>query len=103
MANKYPDSGALFANEGKTGKQPDYNGKISLSKETIDSLSEIARSQGDATIYISGWTKISASGKRFMSLKASPPLGGRSGGGDDFMAPKPEKPRYDIGDDEIPF
>lgn len=75
---RYPNSGSLFRNERKTTeKHPDYNGSFNI----------------DGTDYwISGWSKVGKSGKKFVSLSIS------------LKQPKePGAALPPVDDDDIPF
>lgn len=89
-----PDSGNLHAVASKTnplGK--DYFGELAINlKDTTNVRTE----DGMTIIRLSGWKKVSKSGKTYLSLAV------------DRYIPKPKdapasKPQNDLPDDDIPF
>ena len=61
-----PNSGSLFATKVKTkADQPDYWGEFKLDINSVDVV------DGVATFKISGWKKIGASGKSYLSLSVN--------------------------------
>lgn len=88
----YPDSGALFSTATKRGpKSPDYYGSISIN---LKDLTGITTEDGLTKIKLSGWKKVSNSGKTFLSISV------------DRYVPEEEKPRSvasKVLDEEDPF
>lgn len=80
MAYDNTNTGALFVKkERKNEKQPNFQGKINVNGHEYD---------------IAGWTKMSKTGDKFISLKIEEPRDGKK------SEPKPTQ--TDFGD-EIPF
>ena len=87
----YPDSGALYSTASKKGpKSPDYFGSITINlKDTTGFVVE----DGMTKIKLSGWKKVSSSGKTFLSVSV------------DRYVPQEEQPRsvVKVVDEEDPF
>lgn len=80
MAYDNTNTGALFVKkERKTEKQPNFQGKINVNGHEYD---------------IAGWTKLSKTGDKFISLKIEEPR--------DTKKAEPKPAQTDFGD-EIPF
>lgn len=63
----YPDSGSLRASQTKRSKDsPDYWGNIAIN---LKDLSAIQTVDGLTVVKLSGWKKVGADGKTFLSLK----------------------------------
>jgi len=63
---EYPNSGALFTNSFKVGKQPDFKGNITLERSLVKQL--LSESNDDSVkINLSGWTRQGPRGE-FVSL-----------------------------------
>jgi len=93
--------GALFKNSRKErDTHPDLQGNIELSQEAVQSVIEQAnRGVKYPKLDLSGWTKMSSKGNKFISLSAKKPWekgGGGSSGGYGHG-------RNNDIDDEIPF
>lgn len=66
--------GALFTNERKTKpNQPDFTGNIVLSQELILHATREMAAGREPKIALSGWSKVSGAGKKFLSLSADKP------------------------------
>ena len=75
--------GALFKNAKKQrDNQPDLQGNIELSQEAVQSVMDQVKSGVKyPKLDLSGWTKVSSKGNKFISLSAKKPWeGGNSGG-----------------------
>ena len=87
-----PNSGSLFAKKSKTKPtSPDYFGDILID------LSAFQVEDGKIKVSLSGWKKVSATGKQYLSLAASAPREQEQrsyGGGYNQPAPT---------DDDCPF
>lgn len=87
----YPDSGALYSTASKKGpKSPDYFGSITINlKDTTGFVVE----DGMTKIKLSGWKKVSSSGKTFLSVSV------------DRYVPQEEqsRPAAKVVDEEDPF
>ena len=89
-----PDSGNLHAVQSKTnplGK--DYFGEIAIN---LKDMTNVRTEDGMTIIKLSGWKKVSKSGKTYLSLAV------------DRYIPKPKEapvpaPKSDFPDDDIPF
>ena len=88
-----PNSGSLFAKKSKTKPtSPDYFGDILID------LSAFQVEDGKIKVSLSGWKKVSATGKQYLSLAASAPREQEQrsyGGGYNQPAP--------VDDDSCPF
>jgi hypothetical protein len=63
-----PNSGSLFAKKSKAKPtSPDYFGDILIK------VSDYQIINGEIKVSLSGWKKVSATGKQFLSLAASAP------------------------------
>jgi hypothetical protein len=94
----YPDSGSLRATISKrTPMSPDYWGNIAIN---LNDMTNIKTEDGLTVIKLSGWKKVDASGKTYLSVSV-----------DRFVptneaAPPPKaqpKPVANDMDDDIPF
>lgn len=62
----FPDAGSLFASDSKRNvKSPDYFGSIAVD---IKNMTKIEMVDGLHIIKLSGWKKISKSGKTYLSI-----------------------------------
>jgi hypothetical protein len=92
----YPDSGSLRASSIKKGpKSPDYWGNIAIN---LKDGTNITTEDGLTVVKLSGWKKVDAQGKTYLSISV------------DRFVPKQasegrQQPRQedDFGDDSIPF
>jgi len=84
------DTGVLFQNREKQGKQPDYTGRIQLSKDLLRGLVAGLNDGNDAIVEVAGWKKQGPKAGEFLSLSAQLPR------------KKEAKPEADF-EDEIPF
>ena len=89
---EYPNTGALFrVKEKKHDKMPDMNGSLKIDKHYLLSLIEESTSQL-IEIKFGGWTKESAAGNKYLSLKI------------DTRPPMEKAPKVENDDsDDIPF
>jgi hypothetical protein len=96
--------GALFKNNRKErDTHPDLQGNIELSQEAVQSVIDQMKSGVKyPKLDLSGWSKVSSKGNKFISLSAKKPWeksgGGSSGGG----YSQRNNNSNDI-DDDIPF
>ena len=81
-----PNSGAMFRNtQKKSENHPDMRGDVYLDKTFLINMMD--KSKGPLVkVSISGWSKESAAGKKYLSLSASEPY---------------EKPQ--VQDDDLPY
>lgn len=87
-----PNNGALFNNDKKNAQNhPDKRGDIHLDRTFLLNLMA-KNSEPLIKVALSGWEKVSAAGKPYLSLSASEPWEGGQ------AAAKPSIP-----DDEIPY
>ena len=91
----YPDSGSLRASQSKkTPKSPDYWGEIAIDFKNMTNIQTV---DGLTVVKLSGWKKVGADGKTYLSLSVNrfvptaQPGGGNQPRGNDFP------------DDEVPF
>ena len=91
--------GALFKNDRKQNdRHPDLQGNVELSEEAVQSVIEqMNRGVKYPKLDLSGWTKISARGNKFISLSAKKPWE-KTGGGQSRT-----QSRNDDINDDIPF
>lgn len=91
----YPDSGSLRATMSKrTPMSPDYWGNIAIN---LNDLTGIKTEDGLTIVKLSGWKKVDASGKTYLSVSV-----------DRFVpaaeaAPAPKAKPADDDMDDIPF
>ena len=87
-----PNSGAMFRNtQKKSDNHPDMRGDVHLDKTFLINLMD--KSNGALVkVSLSGWSKESAAGMRYLSISASEPWEGGQAA-----------PRAPIPDDEIPY
>lgn len=91
----YPDSGSLRATMSKrTPMSPDYWGNIAIN---LNDLTGIKTEDGLTIVKLSGWKKVDASGKTYLSVSV-----------DRFVpaaeaAPVPKAKPADDDMDDIPF
>jgi len=71
MANKYPNSGALFPAKKASPKAPDHTGKLSVNADLLKSCPR--DSDGNVEIRIAAWEKSGQNGSIFLSIVASAP------------------------------
>lgn len=63
-----PNSGSLFAKKSKTKPtSPDYFGDMLIK------VSDYQVVNGEIKVVLSGWKKVSSTGKQYLSLAGSPP------------------------------
>jgi len=103
--------GALFKNNRKErDTHPDLQGNIELSQEAVQSVIEqMNRGVKYPKLDLSGWSKVSGKGNKFISLSAKKPWE-KSGGGGGYSQGGGSSGGYSQGgsrnndiDDEIPF
>jgi len=94
----YPDSGSLRATISKrTPMSPDYWGNIAIN---LNDLTNIKTEDGLTVIKLSGWKKVDASGKTYLSVSVDRFVPANEA----VPAPKAQsKPAADDMDDDIPF
>lgn len=64
--------GALFANHSKkAANHPDFRGELTISKELLRELVELAKSGKDAKLEIAAWNKTSKGGVDYLSVSGS--------------------------------
>jgi len=87
-----PNSGAMFRNDKKNSpNHPDMRGDVHLDKTFL--INVMDKSKGSLVkISLSGWSKESAAGKKYLSLSASEPWEGGAAA-----------PKQSIPDDELPY
>ncbi len=92
----YPDSGSLRASSVKKGpKSPDYWGNIAIN---LKDGTNITTEDGLTVVKLSGWKKVDAQGKTYLSISV-----------DRFVPKQASEGRQqtrqedDFGDDSIPF
>jgi hypothetical protein len=96
--------GVLFIEEKKKSQNaPDFTGEVEFLREEVMHLVEALKAGNEAKLRIAGWKKVSAKGKKFISLSLEIPRSSEGGG------QKKETPSDGWGDDdndlddEIPF
>ena len=85
-----PNSGAMFRNEKKNSpNHPDMRGDVYLDKTFLINMMD--KSKGALVkISLSGWSKESAAGKKYLSLSASEPWEGGAA-------------KQAVADEELPY
>jgi len=88
----YPDSGSLRATISKrTPMSPDYWGNIAIN---LNDLTNIKLEDGLTIVKLSGWKKVDASGKTYLSVSVDRFIPTTA----QASAPKPP-----VADDDVPF
>ena len=90
----YPDNGTLRATQSKkTPKSPDYWGNIAIN---MKDLTNIHTEDGLTIVKLSGWKKVGADGKTYLSISV-----------DRFVPETSSRPEHDTTvesmDDDVPF
>jgi hypothetical protein len=87
-----PNSGAMFRNDKKNSpNHPDMRGDVHLDKTFL--INVMDKSKGSLVkISLSGWSKESAAGKKYLSLSASEPWEGGAAA-----------PKQSIPDEDLPY
>lgn len=89
-----PNSGAMFRNDKKNSpNHPDMRGDVHLDRTFLINLMA-KNSEPLIKVSLSGWSKESAAGKKYLSLSASEPW---------EPGQAAQAPRTPIPDDEIPY
>jgi hypothetical protein len=85
MSNQYPNSGALFVNQKKHEKAPDYSGDLNLDITLLHQLIDESEDGFSVKIKLSGWKKQGTRGT-FLSIKYNDfkPQGQRQQSNNDF-------------------
>ena len=100
------DSYALFpADRKQKDTSPDYTGRLSLSRDTVEWLMNQINSGGDAELYLSGWKNETRDGKRYLGGTTAPSKRVQNEDNSYRQAP-PTRVRtvvQDDLDDDIPF
>ncbi len=60
--------GVLFINAEKQGNQPDFRGKLTLTKEQIMKLTEIGKSGIEPTLQLGVWKRKSKAGSKYLFI-----------------------------------
>lgn len=90
----YPDSGSLRASQSKRSKEsPDYWGNIAINLKDLTAIQTV---DGLTVVKLSGWKKVGADGKTFLSLKVDRFVPGA-------RQAAPEQAKDDFQDDDLPF
>jgi hypothetical protein len=91
----YPDNGTLRATQSKkTPKSPDYWGNIAIN---MKDLTNIHTEDGLTVVKLSGWKKVGADGKTYLSISVDRFVPENS------SRPKPETRTVESMEDDIPF
>lgn len=92
MSNQYPNSGALFVNQKKHEKAPDYNGDINMDISLLQQLIKESEDGFSVKIKLSGWKRQGVKGT-FLSLKYN-----------DFKPQQQSRPAaHKIDESDLPF
>lgn len=67
-------NGALFKNDRKTGAQPDYRGRLTVTADIMREWQALMGSKQEVVFDLAGWIKTSPKGVGYMSLTCSPPF-----------------------------
>tara|TARA_R100000664_G_C2721681_1_gene114957 strand:+ start:101 stop:400 length:300 start_codon:yes stop_codon:yes gene_type:complete len=66
MDNKIQSDGAIYTNDFKTGdKQPDWTGKIEISKDLLKQLVAKVKEGEEAEVRVALWDRTSKAGKEY--------------------------------------
>lgn len=91
-----PDSGGLNANPFKKGKDsPDYFGEILIN---LKDMTNIKTEDGLTVIKLSGWKRVSKSGKTYLSIAVN-----RFVPEQKSDTRQPTRQEESFGDDDLPF
>lgn len=92
-----PDTGSLFATQSKkTPKSPDYFGTIAIN---LKDLTNLKTEDGLTVIKLSGWKKVSKSGKTFLSIAVDRYVPQGAGG----IRQENQVQEFPSDDSDIPF
>lgn len=95
--SKYPKSeGAVFSNKKTTDKQPDFKGKLAVTKDQIKMLIEMGKNGQEPVLQVAAWNRKSQAGQQYLYLAAEAYMKQES-------APELAVERFAPDDDEIPF
>ena len=101
MSNDYqakPDTGSMFATQSKkTPKSPDYFGNIALN---LKDLTNIKTEDGLTIVKLSGWKKVSKSGKTYLSIAIDRFVPNAQGSG---IRQESQAQSFPEDDSDIPF
>ena len=87
-----PNSGAMFRNDKKNSpNHPDMRGDVHLDRSFLMNLMS-KNSDQLIKVSLSGWSKESAAGKKYLSLSASEPWEGGAAA-----------PKATVADDDLPY
>jgi uncharacterized protein (DUF736 family) len=87
-----PNSGAMFRNDKKNSpNHPDMRGDVHLDRSFLMNLMS-KNSDQLIKVSLSGWSKESAAGKKYLSLSASEPWEGGAAA-----------PKAIVADDDLPY
>lgn len=93
-----PDSGQLFATQSKkTPKSPDYFGNIAIN---LKDLTNIKSEDGLTIVKLSGWKKVSKSGKTYLSVAVDRFVPNTQGGS---VRQESQAQSFPEDDSDIPF
>ena len=70
MANHPKSKGGLWTNREKVGEQPDWRGKIAVTKAQLNKLVEMGRSGIEPTLQLGAWKRRSEAGQNYIYLSA---------------------------------
>ena len=71
MSETYPKSkGGLWTNRNKVGEQPDWRGKIDVTKDQINMLVKMGRSGIKPVLQVGAWKRRSEAGDNYIYLSA---------------------------------
>jgi hypothetical protein len=91
----YPDNGTLRATQSKkTPKSPDYWGNIAIN---MKDLTNIHTEDGLTIVKLSGWKKVGADGKTYLSISVDRFVPENS------SRPQPDTRTVESMEDDIPF
>jgi hypothetical protein len=91
----YPDNGTLRATQSKkTPKSPDYWGNIAIN---MKDLTNIHTEDGLTVVKLSGWKKVGADGKTYLSISVDRFVPENS------SRPQPDTRTVESMEDDIPF
>ena len=69
--SKYPKSeGAMFTNKKSNEKQPDFRGKVAITKDQIKMLIEMGKAGQDVVLQLAAWNRKSQAGQTYLYVSA---------------------------------
>jgi hypothetical protein len=93
---KFPKAeGAVFAHKKTGEKQPDFKGKLEVTREQIEMLIQMGKSGQEPKLQVAAWNRKSQAGQTYLYLKSEAYMKEES--------TVTSVERFAPDDDEIPF